>query len=63
MNKKMEINSRIICLLSDMDAPAWVRPAMVWDDKWLFSTYSVEDAVKEARVKIRMFIPRKEETA
>lgn len=46
-----------------MDAPAWVRPAMVWDDKWLFSTYSVEDAVKEARVKIRMFIPRKEETA
>ena len=60
MQKKMEINSRIICLLANMGAPSWVRPSMLWDDKWLTSAYSSDMAIKEAEIKIRMFIPRKE---
>ena len=63
MQKKMEINSRIICLLANMGAPSWVRPSMLWDDKWLTSAYTSEQAVKEAEIKIRMFIPREEESA
>lgn len=60
MQKKTEINSRIICLLDNMNAPTWVRPNMIWEERWLTGGYSVEQAAKEAEMKIRLFIPREE---
>lgn len=60
MLKKMEINSAIICLLKDNKAPAWVRPWMIWEERWLQSSYTVEMASKEAEMKIRLFLPREE---
>lgn len=60
MQKKIEINSRIVCLLQEMGAPKWVRPAMIWEDRWGFECYTVDMAAREAEMKIRMFIPRKE---
>lgn len=61
--KKMEINSRIVCQLANLNAPTWVRPSMIWDDRWLFSIYSMNEIEKEIDIKIRMCIPREEETA
>lgn len=61
MLKKLEINSVIICLLRDRKAPTWVRPSMIWEDRWLQSNYTVEMASKEAEMKIRLFLPRKEQ--
>ena len=60
MQKRIEINSRIICLLRENEAPAWVRPSMIFEDRWLHSCYTVEMAVKEADMKIKLFLPRKE---
>ena len=62
MQKKMEINSRIVCLLANMGAPSWVRPNMIWEERWLRPDYTTERAIKEAEMKLRLFLLR-EETA
>ena len=43
-----------------MGAPSWVRPAMIWEERWLRSDYDVERAAAEAELKIKLFLPRKE---
>lgn len=55
--KKMELNSYMLCELKDQGAPTWVRPAMLWDDRWLESGCSIERAKREAREKIIIFVP------
>ena len=57
MLKKMEINSAIICELANNKAPMWVRPAMIWEDRWDGPDYTVERAIKEAVEKIKIFVP------
>lgn len=57
INKKMEINSYILTELRTQGAPMWVRPQMLFDPKWLDDRYSVEEAEKEAREKVKLFVP------
>lgn len=63
MQKRIEINSKIVCLLANMGAPTWVRPAMIWEERWLRSDYDIERAAAEAELKIKLFLPRKEGSA
>lgn len=63
MKKKLEINSRIVCLLANMGAPTWVRPSMIWEERWLRSDYDMERVTAEAKLKIKLFLPRKEGSA
>lgn len=57
MMKIMEINSFIISELSYVNAPTWVRPAMLWDERWERNDCPVEKAKDEAREKIKQFVP------
>lgn len=57
MLKKMEINSFIVCELTNQKAPTWVRPAMIWEERWDRPDYTAERAKKEAKEKIKVFVP------
>lgn len=55
--KIMEINSAILSELSYRKAPMWVRPAMIWEERWNRNEYTAEKAIQEAKEKIKLFIP------
>ncbi len=55
--KLLEIRSFIVCELSNQGAPSWVRPAMIWEERWNRADYTAERAKKEAREKIKVFVP------
>lgn len=57
MIRQEEIRSFIICELDQQKAPTWVRPQHIWEPRWSLPGYKVEMAKKEARDKIRIFVP------